>query len=66
MGRSDLSVKTGRESKVTEIVPHPAGGLVLARLQSPATGITPLKAAGISPAAGEFLTAARFGRTTSE
>jgi hypothetical protein len=66
VGRSDLSVKTGRESKVTEIVPHPASGLVLARLQSPATGIIPLKVAATSPAAGESLTAAGFGRTTSE
>ncbi|MFH8260710.1 S1 family peptidase [Streptomyces roseolus] len=66
LGRSDLATSGGHTANVVEILPHADRDLLLARLAAPVTDITPLKRAGSTPAAGTTLTAAGFGRTTTE
>ncbi|MEV5985222.1 FG-GAP-like repeat-containing protein [Streptomyces sp. NPDC052051] len=66
IGRTDLTTSGGQVREVVELVPREDRDLVLARLASPATGITPVAFADTAPAAGEELTVAGYGRTKDE
>ncbi|MHC0433394.1 trypsin-like serine protease [Streptomyces sp. O3] len=66
IGRSDLTASGGQIRDVVELVPREGRDVVLARLDRPTTGITPVPFAAAAPQAGEELTAAGFGRTQSE
>ncbi|MFE4592692.1 FG-GAP-like repeat-containing protein [Streptomyces laurentii] len=66
IGRTDLTAATGQVREVVELVPREDRDLVLARLASPTTGITPVAFARTAPAAGDALTVAGFGRTKDE
>ncbi|MEU0741180.1 FG-GAP-like repeat-containing protein [Streptomyces sp. NPDC006134] len=66
IGRADLTTTSGQVREVVDIVPRPDRDLVMARLASPTTGITPVRLAKTAPAAGEELTVAGFGRTKDE
>ncbi|GAA0517340.1 hypothetical protein Ade02nite_84360 [Paractinoplanes deccanensis] len=63
VGRTDLAGSGGHVAPVVWLVPHPDRDVVLARLATPATGITPVRVAGTAPVAGETLRAAGYGRT---
>ncbi|MFL4905765.1 tachylectin-related carbohydrate-binding protein [Streptomyces sp. MMS24-I2-30] len=66
IGRADLTGTAGQVRSVVELVPHPDQDLVLARLATPVTGITPVGLATTAPTDGETLTAAGYGRTVDE
>ncbi|MGW2874801.1 FG-GAP-like repeat-containing protein [Streptomyces sp. NPDC001233] len=66
IGRTDLTTTSGQVREVVELVPRPDRDLVMARLDSPTTGITPVSLAKSAPAAGEELKVAGFGRTKDE
>ncbi|MFJ8694948.1 trypsin-like serine protease, partial [Streptomyces roseolilacinus] len=66
VGRIDLTTTAGRVAEVVELVPRPGRDLVLARLAAPATGVTPVSVAATPAVAGDTLTAAGYGRTTTE
>ncbi|SEB57777.1 trypsin-like serine protease [Streptomyces sp. TLI_105] len=72
VGRSDLTdvgdpfAPNGLVTTVTELVPYQGRDLVLARLEQPASGITPVSLAATPAAAGETLKVAGFGRTKTE
>ncbi|MEU5087740.1 FG-GAP-like repeat-containing protein [Streptomyces sp. NPDC021356] len=66
IGRTDLTSTAGQVREVVELVPRSDRDLVLARLSSPATGITPVALASTPPAAGDEVTVAGFGRTKDE
>ncbi|MFE9608021.1 trypsin-like serine protease [Streptomyces sp. NPDC006012] len=66
IGRADLTGTTGQVRNVVELVPHPDQDLVLARLATPVTGITPVALATTAPTNGEALTASGYGRTADE
>lgn len=61
------SVTTGNraEFKVDKLVPHAQRDLVLARLSTPVNHVTPVPVATTSPAAGNAVTVAGYGRTGS-
>jgi hypothetical protein len=63
VGRSDLNAAGGHTANIVELVPRPGRDLVMARLDRPATGITPVKVSVQGPKAGDELTVAGFGRT---
>ncbi|MFI1205644.1 FG-GAP-like repeat-containing protein [Streptomyces sp. NPDC020883] len=66
VGRTDLNAKDGHSLDVTELVPNPDRGLVMARLSAPATGVAPVALADSAPTNGEILKTAGFGRTETE
>lgn len=66
IGRTDLTTTTGQVRNVVQLVPHPDQDLVLAKLASPVTGITPVALSATAPAAGEELRVAGYGRTKDE
>ncbi|MFD9066925.1 trypsin-like serine protease [Kitasatospora purpeofusca] len=66
VGRTDLTTTTGQVRDIAELVPRADRDLVMARLVTPVTDITPVAVAGTAPAAGEELTVAGFGRTRTE
>ncbi|MFE9614330.1 FG-GAP-like repeat-containing protein [Streptomyces sp. NPDC006012] len=66
VGRSDLASTGGLVTTVTELVPSPERGLVMARLATPAQNVAPVTLATTPPAAGDTVTAAGFGRTKTE
>ncbi|NEA38515.1 FG-GAP-like repeat-containing protein [Streptomyces sp. SID11385] len=63
IGRTDLSTTSGQVREVVELVPRTDRDLVMARLDTPTTGIAPAPLALTPPAAGEKLTTAGYGRT---
>ncbi|MFF8382859.1 trypsin-like serine protease [Streptomyces kanasensis] len=63
VGKTDLNAAGGHTANIVELVPRADRDLVMARLDRPATGITPVKPSGQAPTAGEELTVAGFGRT---
>ncbi|MFJ7588309.1 trypsin-like serine protease [Streptomyces sp. NPDC097617] len=69
VGLRELFLKGGHTSDIVELVPHPDRDLVMARLDKPATAITPAIAPATlsptAPASGQPLTVAGFGRTRS-
>ncbi|MFJ4471911.1 trypsin-like serine protease [Streptomyces sp. NPDC089424] len=66
IGRTDLTTTTGQVRDVVQLVPHPDQDLVLAKLATPVTGITPVALSATAPAAGEELRVAGYGRTRTE
>ncbi|MEU6395285.1 trypsin-like serine protease [Streptomyces sp. NPDC046939] len=66
IGRSDLTTTAGQVRTVTQLVPRADRDVTLARLDKPVTTITPVDIAAQAPAAGTTVTAAGYGRTTSE
>ncbi|MET9881327.1 trypsin-like serine protease [Actinacidiphila glaucinigra] len=66
IGRTDVTTTTGQVRNVVALVPHPDQDLVLAKLASPVTGITPIALSTSAPAAGEELRVAGYGRTAEE
>ncbi|SCD44738.1 trypsin-like serine peptidase, partial [Streptomyces sp. DfronAA-171] len=66
IGRTDLSTTSGQVREVVELVPRNDRDLVMARLDTPTTGIAPAPPALTPPAAGEKLTTAGYGRTREE
>ncbi|MFF8835163.1 FG-GAP-like repeat-containing protein [Streptomyces sp. NPDC015130] len=65
IGRVDLTATAGLVTEVVELAPR-EGDLVLARLATPATGITPVPLAGTPATAGDALTVPGYGRTKDE
>nr|WP_221380356.1 trypsin-like serine protease [Actinoplanes polyasparticus] len=66
VGRTDLTAAGGHTAPVVLLVPHPDRNLVLAKLATPAAGVTPVPVSSVAPVAGERLTAAGFGRTRTQ
>ncbi|MFF1511916.1 S1 family peptidase [Streptomyces sp. NPDC058326] len=66
VGRSNLTAAGGLVTEVTEVVPYQGRDLVLARLKTPAFGITPVSLATAPATAGETLKVAGFGQTKTE
>ncbi|MER7948089.1 S1 family peptidase, partial [Streptomyces sp. NPDC096079] len=72
VGRRDLTDAgdqfhpNGLITTVTELYPYQGRDLVLARLEQPASGVTPVSLAAAPAATGETLKAAGFGRTKTE
>ncbi|MET7669096.1 S1 family peptidase [Micromonospora luteifusca] len=65
VGRTDLTSTAGHVLSVTSLVPHPSRNVVLAQLDRPAIGVTPISL-GAAATVGEQLMAAGFGRTATE
>ncbi|MGW2402468.1 trypsin-like serine protease [Kitasatospora sp. NPDC001664] len=63
VGRTDLNATGGSSVAVAELVPAANRDVVMARLASPVTGITPLAIGGTAPLQGEELQVAGYGRT---
>ncbi|MFE2178745.1 trypsin-like serine protease, partial [Kitasatospora sp. NPDC059462] len=66
IGRTDLTTTTGQIRDIAELVPRTDRDLVLARLTTPVTDITPVAVATTAPTTGEELTVAGYGRTRTE
>ncbi|MFD8915602.1 S1 family peptidase, partial [Streptomyces sp. NPDC059575] len=66
IGRTDLTTTAGQVRNVVELVPHADRDIVLARLNRPVSGITPVKVSTTAPTAGESLTVPGYGRTKTE
>lgn len=68
IGRTDLTTTAGQVRNVVELVPYsdPTQDVVLARLSSPVTDITPVALSSSAPVAGEELQVAGYGRTQDE
>ncbi|MEV7130966.1 FG-GAP-like repeat-containing protein [Streptomyces sp. NPDC093260] len=66
IGRTDLTTTTGQVREVVELVPRSDRDLVMARLATPTTEITPVSLALTAPTPGDELKVAGFGRTKSE
>ncbi|MHB9859587.1 S1 family peptidase [Streptomyces sp. YIM S03343] len=66
IGRSDLSSTSGAVREIVELVPRTDRDVVLARLDSPVTGVAPIALATTAPATGEELKLAGYGRSKTE
>ncbi|MFF2953371.1 trypsin-like serine protease [Kitasatospora sp. NPDC057965] len=66
IGRTDLTTTAGQVRDIAELVPRTDRDLVLARLATPVTDITPLAVATTAPTTGEELRVTGFGRTATE
>ncbi|WP_406193938.1 FG-GAP-like repeat-containing protein [Kitasatospora sp. NBC_01560] len=66
IGRGDLNGTGGHTTAVVELVPRADRDLVMARLDVPAYGITPVALAGTGPVTGEELKVSGYGRTRTE
>ncbi|WP_262003524.1 trypsin-like serine protease [Streptomyces sp. FIT100] len=66
IGRADLTGTDGHVSEIVDLVPRAGRDMVMARLASPATGITPVTVATIQATQGDTLTVAGYGRTKTE
>ncbi|MGW4696119.1 trypsin-like serine protease [Kitasatospora cineracea] len=65
IGRTDLNATGGQQIKVVALAPHADRDLVMARLETPVTGITPIALSTTAPANGGALNTAGFGRTAT-
>ncbi|MET9943204.1 trypsin-like serine protease, partial [Streptomyces halstedii] len=65
VGRTDLQGSGGQSREVVNLVPHGSRGLVLARLNTPVTGISPVALAKQAAAAGNVLTSVGYGPARS-
>lgn len=63
IGRRDLTGTAGQVVEITELVPRADRDLVMAKLATPVTDITPALLAATPPTAGETLQAVGYGRT---
>ncbi|WP_217141653.1 trypsin-like serine protease [Streptomyces sp. AC627_RSS907] len=66
IGRSDLTSTAGAVRTVVELVPRADRDVVLARLNRPVAGVTPIALGTTAPTAGEQLTLAGYGRSKTE
>jgi hypothetical protein len=66
VGRGDLRQTTGHVVRVVELVPHAQRDLVLARLETPIAGVTPIALGRTAPPSGSTVMVAGYGRTASE
>ncbi|WP_097866154.1 trypsin-like serine protease [Streptomyces sp. rh34] len=66
IGRSDLTGTRGAARTVVELVPGADREVVLARLNRPVTNVTPVAIGTTAPAAGQTLSFAGYGRTSTE
>ncbi|WP_275001411.1 S1 family peptidase [Promicromonospora iranensis] len=66
VGRPDLTTTTGAVRAVAELVPHESRDLMMARLETPVSGVTPVTLGATAPAAGDTFTALGYGRTATE
>ncbi|MGI5425269.1 S1 family peptidase [Streptomyces sp. CA-179760] len=66
IGRTDLTSTAGQVRQVVELVPRTDRDVVLARLATPVTGVTPASVGTTMPTTGETLTVPGFGRTKTE
>ncbi|MGZ9929513.1 trypsin-like serine protease [Streptomyces sp. NC-S4] len=64
--KTTATLSNGKAVEITEIAPRADRDVVLARLATQATSLTPVKLASAAPAAGADVTAAGFGRTKTE
>ncbi|MGW2020373.1 trypsin-like serine protease [Streptomyces sp. NPDC001927] len=64
--KTTATLSGGTVLTVTELAPRTDRDLVLARLNRPAKGVTPVKLASAVPAVGAQVSAAGFGRTKTE
>lgn len=66
IGRTDLQTTAGWVRTVVKLVPQPGQDLVLAELNAPVAGITPVALSTTAAVAGEQLRVAGYGRTQDE
>ncbi|MEU6357696.1 trypsin-like serine protease [Streptomyces sp. NPDC047072] len=66
IGRSDLTGTAGASREIVELVPRTDRDAVLARLNRPVAGVTPIAVSTAAPTAGETLRLAGYGRTATE
>ncbi|WP_051817354.1 trypsin-like serine protease [Kitasatospora sp. NRRL B-11411] len=65
IGRTDLNATGGQQIKVVALAPHADRDLVMARLETPVTGVAPIALATTAPANGGVLNTAGYGRTAT-
>ncbi|MEV7198282.1 trypsin-like serine protease [Streptomyces sp. NPDC093510] len=63
VGRTNLTGSSGTVANVVELVPYEGRDLVMAKLDKPVTGVTPVALATSAPAKGDRLRVAGYGRT---
>ncbi|MCM2423909.1 S1 family peptidase [Streptomyces sp. RKAG293] len=63
IGRTDLTGTTGAVRQIVDLVPRQDRDLVLAKLDTPVSGIRPLHPAITAPVSGQSLMGAGYGRT---
>ncbi|GAA2130137.1 hypothetical protein GCM10009760_02260 [Kitasatospora kazusensis] len=66
IGRTDLTGTAGHVVGIAELVPRADRDLVMARLATPVTDVTPLALTGTAPAQDDALLVAGYGRTRTE
>ncbi|QHC21024.1 FG-GAP-like repeat-containing protein [Streptomyces sp. GS7] len=66
IGRADLSTEAGQVRDVVELIPRNDRDLVMARLAAPVPDVVPANLATHTPASGEELRIAGYGRTKDE
>jgi hypothetical protein len=66
LGRADVTKTTGHRLSVVSLVPQPDRNIVLAELSAAVTDIAPVPLSTTAPQAGEALTIAGYGRTSTE
>ncbi|GAU65023.1 hypothetical protein SSP35_01_03600 [Streptomyces sp. NBRC 110611] len=66
VGRPNLAKPTGSVVKVVELVPREDRDLVMAKLEKPVMGVTPVNVSSAAPAKGEELRVTGYGRTKDE
>lgn len=66
IGRGDLTAIGGHITEVVDLVPHSSRDIVMARLTTPATAITPVSLATTPAVQGDALTVSGYGRTREE
>ncbi|SDP88577.1 FG-GAP repeat-containing protein [Actinopolyspora xinjiangensis] len=66
VGRADLTTDGGQVADVTELVPRTDRNLVLAKLGSAVSGISPAPLSTEAPSNGETLRSAGYGRTATD
>ncbi|GAA3044243.1 FG-GAP-like repeat-containing protein [Streptomyces roseofulvus] len=63
IGRADLNTSGGHVAEVVDLAPRNGRDLVMARLATPATGVTPVAIASTPVVQGDTLTVPGYGRT---
>jgi hypothetical protein len=66
VGRANLDGTAGHDTTLTKLVAHPDRDVVLAKLATKITDITPVPVASTAPVTGETLRLSGYGRTTDE
>ncbi|MCB5908343.1 S1 family peptidase [Streptomyces pinistramenti] len=66
VGRTGPTGSAGTVADVVELVPYAGRDLVMAKLASPVSGVTPVAVGNAAPAPGDRLNVVGFGRTKSQ